>query len=314
MASNIDSPLVSVVMSAYNASDYIDAAITSILNQSFKDLEFIIINDGSTDDTLKIINGFAKKDKRIKVISRENKGLVASLNEGIDAARAAIIARQDADDISYPTRLQKQFEALDTNVSLAIVGSSMTTIDEKGKVLNQHRVLLNNPELKQELLIRSPFPHGSVMFHKDTFLKAGRYKKDDWPTEDYGLWVRMAPHGAFSNIDEPLYEYRENSVGISAQNAEAQKHKTKKAQDAAWKIRKELPTSDCFNIAQYRRLHMGEYRVDRILDNTLFVLRKSMLHADIFLCFKSIALIITNKILFRKMARKVLVTLKLKHA
>lgn len=304
-------PLVSVVMSAYNASEYIAYAIESILNQTIDTFEFIIIDDGSTDNTLKIIKKYASEDSRIVVISRENKGLVTSLNEGIASANAEIIARQDADDISYSRRFQKQLEVLKSDSSAILVGSSMDTINENGEKLNQHKVLLSNPEIKQELLIRSPFPHGSVMFRKDAFIKAGGYKKEDWPAEDYGLWVRMAQFGIFTNIDEPLYKYRENSKGISAQNSEMQIRKTEKAREAAWEIRKQLLVQNNIDTIKYRKLPMGEYRIDRILDNTLFVLMKAFKHHDLRLSFACTSLIATDKILLRKIARRMLSRIKL---
>jgi len=290
-------PAISVVMSAYNASRDINLAIKSILNQTFEDFEFIIINDGSTDDTLQKINKF--KDRRIKIISRANKGLVYSLNEGISIAKSEIIARQDADDISLPNRLEKEFEEIKNNV---LIGSSMITIDEKNKYRNTHQILLNDPELKLELLIRSPFAHGSVLFKKSAFIKAGCYKQSEWPAEDYGLWLRMAPYGSFKNLDEPLYKYRENSFGISALFTEKQLQAKEYVQKKAWKacnsfIPKNIETKE------YLNLEMADIRLERITKNTIESLIRSVAGLRIVSALLILRLLLTNRILFKKTIR-----------
>lgn len=303
-------PSVSVVMSVYNGSEYIDAAIKSILNQTFKDFEFIIVNDGSTDDSLKKIQSY--KDSRIKIISQDNKGLVASLNTAIAASITDNIARQDADDISVNNRLQAEYDAMHNNPEVVLLGSSIITIDENSKVLNQHKVLLNNSELKQELLVRSPFAHGSVMFNKDAFIKAGGYKQNDWPAEDYGLWVRMANHGGFMNIDEPLYKYRENTQGISAVNQHRQQEKTESIQNDAWLLKNEFIGKRIY-AAKYHQLDMGEYRIERIVHNLLFALKKSVKYINLITAVKIIFMLISDKNLLRKSTRMAMIKLKLKH-
>lgn len=297
-------------MSAYNASKYIDDAITSILDQRFDNFEFIIINDGSTDDTLRKIKKY--HDARIVIIDQSNQGLVSSLNKGIAKARAPIIARQDADDISLPDRLRLQYEALSGDDSLVIIGSSIITINENGTKLNQHKVLLENKELKQELMIRSPFAHGSVMFRKKAFERARKYQNNDWPAEDYGLWLRMADCGTFANTDAALYKYRENSQGISAQNEARQRGKTAEIQKRAWvKCAKLQPVH--LNVSKYRNVPMGEYRIDRIYNNTISILRQASKHPGLYTATKSLLPIFTSIILTKKFLRYLLIKLKLKH-
>jgi glycosyltransferase involved in cell wall biosynthesis len=303
-------PNISVVMSVYNGESYLAEAINSILNQTYKDFEFIIVNDGSTDNTLNIIKSY--KDPRIKIINQGNQGLVASLNSAIKSSRGEIIVRQDADDISLPDRLFLQINRFNKNKDLAIIGSSIITIDESTNILNTHKVLLNDPELKQELLIRSPFAHGSVMFKKDFFYKAGCYKKEDWPAEDYGLWVRLALFGKFANIDEPLYKYRENNQGISSKNHDKQRQKTKEIQNKAWGIYK-IITGKKTHIANYRKLNMGEYRIERISYNYLRAIEESVKRFNIFAAIRLIAVVISDKILLRKCVRIAAIKLKLKH-
>ncbi len=260
-------PLVSVVMSVYNGGQYLHQAIESILNQTFKNFEFIIINDGSTDKSLEIIKGFAKKDRRIKAITRENKGLVASLNEGILIAKGQLIARQDADDASLPTRLEKQVNEFNKSPNLVLLGSSMKVMDEESKTLHTHYVLLGNTELKQELLVRSPFAHGSTMYKKEVAIKAGLYSQQCWPAEDYEFWLRLGSYGDFANINQPLYIYRENSSGISVQNQHAQNQLKRQVQDIAWQERKQLIKNEKITLQNYSNKADGIFRIRRIFSN-----------------------------------------------
>lgn len=305
-------PVVSVVLSAYNAEKFINISIASILSQTLTDYELIIINDGSTDSTLSIIKGLASKDSRIRYVSRDNRGLVDSLNEAIGLASTEIIVRHDVDDLSLPNRLEKQYDYLMQNPEVILVGSSINTVDENYNYLNTHKVLIGNNELKLELMVRSPFAHGSVMFRKNAFIKAGRYRKAEWPAEDYGLWVRMAKYGCFANIDEPLYEYMENSSGISQTNEKRQEDKKKEIQKAAWNNHGSLLKSP-FDTTAYRNLEMGEYRIERICNNLYFTILRSLRTFNLIYLIRLILLLVTDKILFRKTVRLALIKLKLKH-
>lgn len=299
-------PDVTVVLPAFNASPYIDEAIRSILNQTLKNFELIIINDGSTDDTLQKIHQY--QDNRIVVINQTNTGLVESLNRGIALARADLIARQDADDASLPQRLEIQYQMFAQQPDLALLGSSMVTIDENSLALNHHHVLIGNPEIRQELLVRSPFAHGSVMFRKETFSRAGGYRTDDWPAEDYGLWVRMSAYGRFANIDEPLYRYRDNSTGISATHQALQQQKAQTHRNRAWTLRRKL-TPVSISIARYVSLNAGEERISRIFDNILYSGKRSLRPFDAAFIFRNAFLLIQSphllnrsiKILFGKL-------------
>lgn len=232
-------PLVSVVMSVYNGEKYLREAIDSILSQTFTDFEFIIINDGSTDDTLKIIKSY--KDPRIVLISRKNLGLVASLNEGINLASGKYIARQDADDVSLPQRLSKQVEYLKLHEKCAVVGSRIQEIDDVG--VPHYRVVLSNElpndSLELSLFFCNPLAHGTVLMRTDIVRAVGGYKTEHWPAEDYELWGRMSKVGRLAVLDEVLYLYRFNSEGISLSNLEKQ---TK----AAESIRQELLAAGLF--------------------------------------------------------------------
>lgn len=213
-------PLVSVVMSAYNAERYIKEAIDSILNQTFTDFEFIIINDGSTDGTLKIIKSY--KDPRIVLISRANKGLVASLNEGIKKARGKYIARMDADDISLPERFTKQVDVLEKENAVLVSSAFGMFVDDPAALADKQCLINNNAILKRELLFRNPFAHGATMYRRDTIIKIGLYSNIKY-TEDVDLWMRLAEEGSFSYISEVCYLWRINPDGITQTRSDAQR-------------------------------------------------------------------------------------------
>lgn len=215
-------PLISVVMSVYNGEKYLRESIDSILNQTFKDFEFIIIDDGSTDKTKAIIQSC--KDKRIVLISRENKGLVASLNEGIEIARGQFIARQDADDISTPNRLKEQLTALNNNPDLGLVCSDIDEIDLNGVTINRYTIYDTFPDGALELALGwvNPIAHGTVLMKKDVFIKAGCYSESAWPAEDYDLWLRIARFSRLGKLSAKHYKYRVNDEGISFSNTNQQ--------------------------------------------------------------------------------------------
>jgi len=196
-----------VVMSVYNGEKYLKSAVESILNQSFKDFEFIIVDDGSTDESLNILKSFQSHDSRIKIISRENKGLVFSLNEGINLAQGEYIARMDADDISKISRLEKQFKYMKEN-SLVICGTWAEGIDEVGNKIKDMNYPPSEKKIKIFSLLHNPFIHPSVMFRKDIFEKVGGYRKFFKHIEDYELWTRIVFKYKTGNIPEALLEYR----------------------------------------------------------------------------------------------------------
>lgn len=199
-------PLISVVMSVYNGEKYLREAIDSILNQTFKNFEFIIINDGSTDRSLEIIQSY--NDDRIRLINQENTGLAKALNNGIGISKSDFIARMDADDIAYPERIQKQYKFLLNNPDYIIVGSNAKTIDKDGYFVRNSNLVTTDEGMK-EMLPNTPFIHPSVMFRKNCFYKAGKYPEYMFNFgEDLILFNRMAKYGKFANLSENLIQYR----------------------------------------------------------------------------------------------------------
>lgn len=218
----MNKPHVSVIMPVYNAEAYLPQAIKSILGQSFADFELIIINDGSADKSLGIINTFAKQDGRIKVISRSNKGLINTLNEGISKARGQYIARQDADDISQPTRLQRQIAYLKTHPGIGLLGTNIEVIDDSGRIVPRHIAfvdLLTNPsDLKLAEIFSNQFAHGSIMA-KAALLKENKYNPAYKHAEDYELWSRLARRVKVANLKEALYQWRLHETGVTSSHS-----------------------------------------------------------------------------------------------
>jgi glycosyltransferase involved in cell wall biosynthesis len=184
---------ISVVMSVYNGMDYLKESVESILNQSYKNLEFIIINDGSTDQTKEVLDRFAKVDKRVRVFHQKNIGLTKSLNLGISRAKGSYIARQDADDVSLPQRLEKQLHFLQENPKYFLVATSYREIDENSRDLGIPKVpLLENDELlKRNIVNFNPFCHPSVLFKNSTEGIGFFYDESFQYAQDYELWARI---------------------------------------------------------------------------------------------------------------------------
>jgi len=206
-------PRVSIVMSVYNGGEFLAEAIESILSQTFGDFEFIIIDDGSTDSSEKIIKDF--DDPRVRLISRGNKGLTYSLNEGLKLARGGYIARQDADDISLPTRLEKEVTYLDSHPDVGLVGTNYIVMDETGKELVKTNMFNHPDDLSLALLITNQYGHGSVMFRRDLLPTIKGYDADVGTVEDYDLWIRISCISKIANLEEHLYKWRKVKTSIS---------------------------------------------------------------------------------------------------
>lgn len=215
MKRNKKNPLISVVMSVYNGENHLRDAIDSILAQTFKDFEFIIINDGSTDDTLKIIKSY--KDSRIILISRESRGLVTSLNEGIRIAKGKYIARQDADDISAVNRIASQYDYLESNRECAVIASTICQIDSEGNLIGDWIEDIHNLDYSQ---IKEYMPKSNCIAHPSVMMRTALIKKyqyrDIEAGEDYELWLRLLSDGMeIHKIPEKLVYYRVHQSSIT---------------------------------------------------------------------------------------------------
>lgn len=203
----MNKPMVTVLMSVYNGEKFLEEAIESILNQTFSDFEFLIINDGSTDNSVKIIESF--EDSRIMLINNEkNLKLIASLNKGVSLAKGKYIARMDCDDISMPDRLEKEVKFLESNQEYGLVGTWYTVIDGEGVEKYNRSYPSNNELIKLFLSLNCPLAHGSIMGKTELFKQNAYGSKEHYAVEDYELWVRMAKTTKIHNIPEYLFKYR----------------------------------------------------------------------------------------------------------
>lgn len=212
-------PEITVLMSVYNGEKYLKEAIESIINQTFKDFEFLIINDASTDSSVDIIKGF--NDKRIVLIeNKENLGLTKSLNKGIKLSKGKYIARMDADDISLPHRFEKQFEFMEENPDITLCGAWVQTIGERNNIW---KTPLDSNTIKSQLLFNNVIWHPTVFLRRDTLLENNLLYNEDFRfAQDYEFWVRIIEKFKVQNIPEVLLHYRIHKTSVGGKNRKEQ--------------------------------------------------------------------------------------------
>jgi glycosyltransferase involved in cell wall biosynthesis len=211
---DLNNPKVTVLMPAYNAGKYIGEAIASVLEQSFTDFELLIINDGSTDDTEKIIRSF--HDPRIVLISQQNKGVSAALNLGLSHAHAPYIARFDADDVCLPNRLKVQYEFITAYPEYTIIGSAVDYMDADGHFIFTHHPEGHlNEEIQQLKYSICPFIHSSVFYKKEAVVNNGGYNEHAYTYEDHFLWVNILKNEKACNLSQALIKVRLNPESIT---------------------------------------------------------------------------------------------------
>ncbi len=224
----MENPAISVLMPVYNAENYINKSIESILKQSYTKFELLIINDGSTDKTLDIILNYT--DERIRLINNPH-NFINSLNTGIKEAKGKYIARMDADDYMLPNRLQKQYEFMEENSGIDVCGTWAETFgDNKRKIQTQ----TSHEELITSMLLYNPMVHPSVMMKKSIFeTESPCLYKHDYPcAEDYKLWTDLALKGyCFANIPEVLLFYRSSQNQVTIKCKEEMYKSTEKIQE-----------------------------------------------------------------------------------
>lgn len=211
-------PKVSVIMSVYNDKHYVKDTIKSVLNQTFGDFEFIIINDGSTDGTQEILENYARKDERITIlVNEDNMGLTRSLNRGIENSKGEYIARIDAGDICRPSRLEKQVKFLDENGDVYIIGSYHYWINEKGRIIGEYRFPTVRKQIKKNLFgFASIAAHPALMTRRELFKKTGLYDVSYSTSMEYELYIRTIKNGwEITNIPEFLVYVLRREKGIS---------------------------------------------------------------------------------------------------
>ena len=205
---------VSVLMSVYNGEKYLKEAIDSILGQTFKDFEFLIINDGSTDKTAHILKSY--HDPRIKIINNgKNIGISKSRNKALNIAKGKYIAVMDADDISLPLRLEKEVGFLEQNKNIGLVGTDYLIISQNGKILHTVKCIEDYELLKLKLLEENQFAHSSIMFRKECIKKVGFYREEFMLALDYDFVLRISEEFDVTNIPEYLCKWRINTESVS---------------------------------------------------------------------------------------------------
>ena len=217
-------PRITVAMSVYNNAPYLAPAIDSILGQTFTDFEFLIVDDGSTDDSGAIINRFAAEDSRIRPIHQANAGLIVSLNRIISEARSDLIARMDGDDIALPDRFARQVAFLDANPDIGVLGTGCTVIEENGMPSTyRFENVVSTEAILDDLKNGPPLCHPSVMMRRDVVRAVGGYHRAYRHCEDYDLWLRLSEHVKMANLPDRLLLYRHSMTQVSTRHAYAQK-------------------------------------------------------------------------------------------
>lgn len=209
-------PAITVLIAVYNGEVYLQAALDSVLAQTFADLELIVVNDGSTDHTAAILA--ACSDPRLRVIANEfNIGLARSLNRGLRAATGRYVARLDADDLAEPARLEAQTTFLDANPDIVLLGSGYRDIDAHGVIQAERRTPVRHVDLCWELLFYSPFAHSAVMLRRKALADlVGGYDETLHYSMDYDLWYRTARVAKLASIARPLVRIRTSPISMTA--------------------------------------------------------------------------------------------------
>lgn len=207
-------PKITVLMPAYNAGKYIREAVSSVLNQSFPDFELLIVNDGSSDNTLTILDTFS--DERIKIINQKNNGIASALNNGLKHALAPYIARFDADDICYPDRLEIQYNFIISNPEYSIIGSAGDYIDVNGEHVFYHRPAgFRNREINQLSFKICPFIHSTVLYKKEVIKSFGGYNENAHTYKDHFLWAHILREEKGCNLPDSLIKVRLNPESVT---------------------------------------------------------------------------------------------------
>lgn len=215
----ISNPLISVIMAIYNGEKYLPASIKSILDQTYTNYEFIIINDGSFDRTGQILSEYEKKDKRIKIVSQANNGLAYSLNVGIQMARGEFIARMDADDIARPNRLEEQCSVMLARKRIGLCHSLFGLIGEEGKAVpfrRRYGFRFSALQTRWTIIWRNCICHPSVMMRRKVLEDNNLLYDPEVICQDYDLWCRLIEVTDFHTVLKPLILLRKHAGSVSA--------------------------------------------------------------------------------------------------
>ena len=223
-------PAVSVVVGAYNAQRYLPEMIQSILDQTFRDFEFILVDDGSSDATPDIIATYAAKDGRIRPIRIPHGGIVDAANAGLEAARAELIARADSDDVALPQRFEKQVQYMAEHPECVCLGSRMLLIEPYGSPMGESVHRLTHEEIEADLLRGSGWamPQPVVLMRKTAVMQVGAYRNEYLWSEDLDLFLRLSEVGRLANLPEVLVKYRNHPGSTNHRRARLQQELSRK--------------------------------------------------------------------------------------
>lgn len=212
-----EDPPLSVLIVVRNGRDFVGEAVQSLLAQTFVNFELLIVNDGSEDDTGDIIDGFAAVDPRVQVFHRPYEGVTAALVFGMSICRGNYIARMDADDVSHPDRLRKQYEYMKNNPDVVALGTEVEMIEEGGRSLGVYGHAITHEEIYQKLLTGdgAALSQPTVMFTKKAYLAVGGYNLEFKTTQDLDLFLRFAEYGKIANLPDVLLQWRQHSRSIN---------------------------------------------------------------------------------------------------
>lgn len=200
------SPRISVLMSVHNGERWLREAVDSVLGQSLGQFELLVIDDGSTDGTAKILEGY--RDPRVRVSRQPRVGLTTSLNRGVALTTAPLVARLDADDVALPERFARQVAFLEGHPEVGLLGTGCQDVDPVGRVLRIYRPPETDSEIRRTLIRRNPFVHSSIMARREVLERAGFYDQTLEVAQDYDLWVRLSRISRLANLPEPLVRRR----------------------------------------------------------------------------------------------------------
>jgi glycosyltransferase involved in cell wall biosynthesis len=209
-------PVVTVLLAVYNGDRYLRPAVDSILAQTFTNFELLVIDDGSTDRTLQILRTYEQADRRVRIVTRPNRGLTNTLNEGLGLARGKYLARMDADDLCLPERFAKQVAFLDAHPDCVLLGSRVLVIDSEGMPIREMASETGHDEIDAAHLGRGwPVVHPAVMMRLDALKKIGGYRDEFNTLEDLDLFLRLAEVGKLANLPDVLLHYRQHFASVT---------------------------------------------------------------------------------------------------
>jgi glycosyltransferase involved in cell wall biosynthesis len=228
-------PTVSVILPVRNGARFLPEALESIRAQTLREIEILLIDDGSTDRSPEIAREFARRDRRFLVMSQEPRGIASALNTGIQMARGRYVARMDADDVAVPMRIERQVAFLAANPRCVALGSDVEIIDEEGQALGTLASPRRHADIERLLLdvCSNSLIHPSVVMRTDAVRSIGGYRAETYPSEDFDLWLRLSEIGELANLGETLLRYRRHRDAICVRERQRQIVMTSGLVDAA---------------------------------------------------------------------------------